>query len=42
MAYEDLPICPIMAEMSAEVSNANLVNADTVYTELFGINLSWK
>lgn len=42
IAYEDLPICPIMADMSAEVCNANLVNSDTVYTELFGINLSWK
>ena len=42
IAYEDLPICPIMADMSAEVCNANLVNSDAVYTELFGINLSWK
>ena len=42
IAAEDLPICPIMSDMSAEVSNSNLINDDTVYVELHGVNLHWK
>ena len=42
IAAEDLPICPIMANMSAEVCNADLVNDDSVYPQLHGINFHWK
>ena len=39
---DELPICPILVSMGAEVSNSNLVNDDSVYPELHGINLHWK
>ncbi|MBC8536235.1 ABC transporter substrate-binding protein [Feifania hominis] len=42
IAYEDLPICPVMASEVAQISKVGLIDDEKVSTEIWGTNLHWE